>query len=434
MRKNACKLSTWGYEAIYRLGYNPAGSELPSAAICLPMLLIAAAVINNQGWPGPAARIGQVLNVLSWGFALLILAPFALGRAWFRFLSYLLLAGLLLRDFTFGRTAYLIAQNTLVFFAGSLIVLRDSRLLTRQFSILAGASAILMFLQVLGVGEFTQVLATHGSLGNGVKLETTPQPTFLVSAENLQVSFIQGRPSGPLYSNQFASLVAIFAMGAFLCFGLGTRTRNFASALAISTMSVLTLAKIVILSATAMVAATLFSHDPAVKFRAKWIAGLSAVVFALYSALFPGVVQTYLGLLSISLSFYSRIFDFLFNIGADPSDDSPLSKYLRQQSTDAVGYIHANNMVFVQAPPQDQRAITDAGQPGADRDHPDSGHRYSCAYEVSITAADSKPRLDPGAWIAHVSHRGSVSEQFRLLVYARRRLRTARDRFLRDPK
>ena len=180
-----------------------------AAVIWLPIGLIATAVFANQNDQllNAVGRIFHLVNI-STASALAI----KIGRI-NGILLVLLSASLFFVDKIYGyRIPYIVSLNILFMITGIIISSRYWKITKKVVVFSTVVSGVVMLLQLIGVGEWTQFFTTHGNLPNGTSLTKSPFPTLFVDAAELQANHLQGRPAGLFYSNQFASLVVLFAV------------------------------------------------------------------------------------------------------------------------------------------------------------------------------------------------------------------------------
>jgi hypothetical protein len=153
--------------------------------------------------------------------------------------------------------------------------------------LLIAVSAVVMILQVSGVGEWTQFLTTHGYISEDFSVPKSPHPTLFVSYYDLQANYLQGRPAGILHSNQFASLIVLFAIGLFLN---KDSEESLPVLLILSTSAIFLLAKVVFLGAMIIVVYNIACGNRKLAFKFTVAVVSTAIAYAF---LFPGLFQTY---------------------------------------------------------------------------------------------------------------------------------------------
>jgi len=291
-----------------------------SVRLIFPALVIAM-VVGNQLWKFGPFYIGQMI---SWGVdcaaAVIVVSRFR-NKVW----PLVLLACIILTRASGSGyegnqpvdTAYLVFLNVLFCAAGAVVASRRINLVYRQVFWICLLCTPLMLLQMLGVGEWTQFLATEG--GPGVQ----PQfPTLFVGNDDLTFSVIQGRPSGFLHSNNFLSIILLFALALHYS-NTKTRKLNWRD-LVLCTMVVLAMAKSVFLIFSAMVVWMLMFGDGRQRLRISKVVLLIFALFGLYALLFPGLFASNMSLYHLTFGFFVRANDFLAHL----DDDSFLKESL----------------------------------------------------------------------------------------------------------
>lgn len=169
--------------------------------------------------------------------------------------------------------------------------------------VLCYLNLVVMFLQVLGVGAWTQALTTHGA-GNFAE----PVKTLFVSGDDIQYSLVQLRPAGVSYSTVIITLLALYGITLHYLF-LSKRLRWATPVL--SGLIVLSMGKMVIGGFILLAIGAHIIGDP--KQRREIRRGLIyCFLFAvIYLILFPGQWYLNTSISTISTSIYLRLNDIM---------------------------------------------------------------------------------------------------------------------------
>ena len=287
--------------------------------------LVTAMVVGNQGW-----MIGPFLGgqMISWAVdraAVMILFRFSRGQAWPLLIAFGIIVARALGSGADGDAladaAYLWLLNTLFCLAGAVMAYRFFPLVRRQVRLLCLFSVLIMVLQVSGTWEWPQLLATENA-----GAPKTPKKTLFVPVEQLQYQTIQARPSGPLHSNNFLSLIVLFGLA--LQHGDKSRRRLNRWDVAVAAMSVLSMAKIVFLCTALMTLWLILLGTREQRARAFAFAFTWVAIFASYRFFFPGLFDAQMNVYHIGYSFYIRINDFVDRLGPDHPIARLLAPYL----------------------------------------------------------------------------------------------------------
>lgn len=256
------------------------------ARLFVPVLIITAIAANvltaqTREW---LVLGGRACHLASIGFAVsLALAASRGSLAFIAALIFSFAAGTLLN----ARELYLDLLCILFLLAGSLVSRYDLKRATCTLQLLTLASGVLMFLQVIGVAEWTQYLNTSG----GSEIPLTPFPTFLVPAQDLMAQHVQGRPVGLFHSNPFACLIVLVTLALTLS---GDEERPLWLDVSLAAVAVLTLAKAVYLGAALIVWLTAYRGSERLRSSALRFAFMFAGLVIAYVALFPGLTSIFM--------------------------------------------------------------------------------------------------------------------------------------------
>lgn len=278
------------------------------ATALLPSM-IAAVVLANQS-VNELQLLGRLFHLSSIAGAVALLLV-AIGR-WS--VPYVAMVGVVfvVGAMTLQRLPYEVSLNVMFLGAGTVVawVARESA--TKALLAMTLVSGGVMLLQVLGVGEWTQALVTHGLLTGGGKVEVPLEPAFLVSAADFQGSFLQGRPSGLFHSNQFANLVVLVTFALTVTM---QRPVNKIIGLALCVVSTLLLSKVVFLGVALMLFILFFigKRQTSVTYTVMMAASLLG-----YAVLFPGLFQLFLiNPHVLIVSIVVRVIDMAAALGGD---------------------------------------------------------------------------------------------------------------------
>lgn len=278
----------------------------PAAILCA----IAAVVFANQ--PNELATIGRTFHLAS--IALLAALLFLYRR---NAVAYIGLCAML---FAIGVAGYRLPYEVAlcVLFMGAGIVIGSLHRKAATIAVLAAtiASGLLMFLQVAGVSEWTQILTTHGTVAGAPDVPKIPMPTIFLGYREVEANFLQGRPAGLFHSNQFASLIILFALALSIS---RKGERSLVVDTALCATAVLSLAKVVFLGLALMLIYRFVSGGREGKAAAMRFAALTAVALVAYAVLFPGMFQLYFfNAHNVWQSVASRVADMLAVLGFSP--------------------------------------------------------------------------------------------------------------------
>lgn len=284
-----------------------------AAAAWLVPGMVAVVVLTNQ--PDLfLTQVGKIVHLVNIAAACLLVAV----KIDPKLLLFVALTGVL---FLIGETSgvrlpYETCLAVLFLLSGLVVSSHWSGMATRLLVATVLLSGSLMILQVLGVGEWTQALTTHGFTDLGNHTPKTPHPTFLVGLEELKANYLQGRPAGLLHSNQFASLVILVTLALSIA---RTGPRLLTVDAALSTVAAVSLAKIVYLGLLMLAVFYWLAGSSEQRRNATRYLILTALALVVYVAVFPGLTAKFL--LNVEVLWISvavRIVDvttLLFGIG-----------------------------------------------------------------------------------------------------------------------
>ncbi len=329
-------------EARRRLGLFFSTADRVSAYLLLPLVLCSE-VINNQSWSA-YLNIGKTVNVITILVALCLTFNLAKPKAWLAFVLIFFCVATGRHNSLFSGS-YIVMKCLLYAGASAALFIQRPLLISRQFLFISMASTLMMLLQVLGIGEWTLWLTTHGAYADGLQHSKELVPTLFISKESLNSSFLQGRPSGFLHSNQFASLVCIASI-AYYYLVPPTKNRLLAF-IPYAGFAVLLLAKVVLLSVIAM-SVLAFGL---IKAKLRHLVGKIIIGYFLcmiiYYIFFPGIVSQYTGAYTFSASFYSRIYDIVNTVQPNRIDKNPLQANILEKVEKSIGQHESSKIAHV---------------------------------------------------------------------------------------
>jgi len=293
--------------------------------------LILQMVIGNQLWMIGPFYIGQMINWINMLAAVvIILKKYRYSLLVFAFAICLIIT----KEFEIvflsqhANYVYVIFRSILFCLAGMVMISEHSNLVYKQIMVMCLLNVPIMFLQVAGVGEWTQLLAREDTTGGNYELIHT----LFVKAKDLahNWSVIQFRPSGFLYSNNRLSffILAGFALHFSLMHG-----RFVWGTLALCAMSVLSMAKIVFLGFTVMALFLLITGNRRQRICVFNAFLLTIILFGLYDFLFPGVFSHHMDLIGSGYSFFIRMNDIIGTLAKGSFLRDTLEEFFRGTPT-----------------------------------------------------------------------------------------------------
>jgi len=259
------------------------------STILTPFLLIVNLGFGSQ--TSPILIFGILVNqIVNWVViicACIVLKYEFKNNVWPLFLFLGLLISKILSNLSYVPAYSIIAYKTLILgmflVIGTIYIYRHLRLTYKLVIVICLFNVIMMVLQLLNVGDWSQYLSTESTFMYGDKIT---HDVLFVPIDQLQYSVIQGRPSGLLRSNNILSGVLLFAMA--LHFSLGINKYKYATVI-LSAMIVLASAKIVYSGYIIMILILLIKGDG--YHRANIRNSLVAILFFLflYYIFFPGL-------------------------------------------------------------------------------------------------------------------------------------------------
>jgi hypothetical protein len=223
-------------------------------------------------------------------------------------LAILVPATFLMSSIEEARTLYLILQMYLFFFCGLALMRLQAEYLGDLVLVVAAVALPVMVLQLLGWPSWISALATHGR--DPVLGMPAFAPTLFVDYLDLKAVLSQTRPAGPFASNQVNTL---FFFILFMV-TVARAGRPWWLLPLTATYCVVLLSKVAIFGTAALYLLIAKMHPAERRNGVIYVASLGAA-FAIYSVLFPGVVQAYISPYVISVSFFARVLDVADSLG-----------------------------------------------------------------------------------------------------------------------
>ncbi|MBP7507948.1 MAG: hypothetical protein KA807_09010 [Prolixibacteraceae bacterium] len=229
---------------------------------------------------------------------------------------------------------YIIVQNLLYCLAGAAIVYRNRiSMIYKQLLIICLINLVFMTMQVLGVGEWINFLATHAGAETKV-----PESVFFAIPGEFIYRLYQGRPAGLTSSNLYVSLLIVFGFAFHLAYERSSKLMAFI----ISSMVVLAMSKQVFLNILILF---MLSCIIGTRRKTKIILLLLIVIFSLYAMLLPGLLYENLSLETVQRSIFLRlksffpfISDMLDNLAVFHSIKSYTNKFILSEVSETSGY------------------------------------------------------------------------------------------------
>jgi hypothetical protein len=266
---------------------------------------IASTVIGNQLWMLGPFYVGQIISWFNDACAAAIVIMAFRYKLWTFMLVFIIIAAKITSIATGGAASnivYLIFLNVLYCITGAIIAIRHYDIIYKQLLFICFINVIFMFLQVAGVGEWTQFLTTHGD-----KLAEQVE-TLFVTSNQPSYSYIQSRPAGLLHSNIVLSLIVLFA----LALHLGRQYGRFAAGTYIlCAMAVLSMAKIVFFGMIVMTVVMMITGNRLQRISVFKAAAVFIFMLCLYALLFPSVFHNIIRFEVFRYSFFIRLNDII---------------------------------------------------------------------------------------------------------------------------
>jgi hypothetical protein len=267
--------------------------------------LFASTVLVNQP-SNLVVMFGQVIGWFNLLAAILVLVRLNWSKLWI----FLLIIGIvvsrilrLMSDSTSSEIFYLSALNMLFCTAGVAIILNHRNMLYKQVMVLCYLNLIVMVLQVLGVGAWTQAFTTHGA-GNFAE----PMKTLFVSADDLQVALVQLRPAGISYSTVIVTLLTLF--GQILHYLYADKRLRWGTPV-LSALLVISMGKMIFVGFIILLVGIHFLGDATRRREVRRGIIYSSIFAVLYFVLFPGQWALNTSMSTFTTSVYLRLNDIM---------------------------------------------------------------------------------------------------------------------------
>lgn len=301
----------------------PAGVQRVAQHWIFPGLVVAM-VVGNQGWTLGPLLAGQAVSWVNDAAAAIIVLGRFRDRRW----PWMLLAAIVafkaasaVASLTApADLAFDVALSLLFCAAGAVLVSSNPAVVYRQLLFIGIISIPVMIVQMTGVLPRSEILNTEHT-----EDVQTPQPTFLVSEADLHYRTSQARPAGLTHSNNFLSLVAVFALA--LHFARLKQPWLTRRDVIVCVFALLTMAKVVLLLYGVILAWKLLTGERHERQRMLRVAGLTAVVLGVYAVCFPGLFAANTASYKLSYSFFIRANDFAEML----PDGNPVRDWLQAQ-------------------------------------------------------------------------------------------------------
>lgn len=298
--------------------FTRSGDARRTAMLWVFPALVITEVVSSQPWYIGSLQPGQLLGWVN--IALFAVVIFLTPRrgAWARGLVAVIFMskmGAWLTGMAALDALYRLSLVTTAAIIGTMIAVEHTADTRRQATLMMLVSAPLMFLQVSGAGEWTQFLTTHGIKADGTSASKAGTPTLFVPTRDLiwqGVQNVQSRPAGFFHASEFASLIIIFAFVLILA-SRGRRSR--VAEVAVAAAAVLSMAKIVLLTASVAALWILWKGEPSARQRARSLGLLLVGFLFAYRVVFPGLFDANLGREAFALSLLSRAHDVVSVLG-----------------------------------------------------------------------------------------------------------------------
>jgi hypothetical protein len=285
--------------------------RLAALRLLFPSMLLNI-VVSNQLWNVGGVNPGQVI----FWWVLILVTTVLVGSfrhsIWAWALAGAIVGARALEAVTGLSAPYFVAVNAAFLCAGIIAALEAPGLVFRQVRFFLLLCLPLMFLQVVGAGEWTQALNTEywvneQDFGNRKVIH----PMLFQPLEFVQYNYGvgQGRPAGLLHANNVLSLIIIF--GFVLQFGRVQRPRVTWTDAVLVGVTVLAMAKIVLLTVLLLMLWMWLLRDSVCRARATGVAFLFVIGYGIYALLFPGLFEMQLSGYKIMYSISVRVFDVL---------------------------------------------------------------------------------------------------------------------------
>ena len=270
--------------------------------------LVFAMVAGNEGWRIGPLLLGQTVSWVNDAAALALVLGRFRSRRWVRVLITATLAakaatiaGLVpaLSDLAFD-----VGLCLLFCAAGAIVMSERPGIAYRQLLLIAILSIPVMVVQMTGTVPATEALNTEHT-------EDPPgtQPTLFVPEADLHYRTAQARPSGLMHSNNFLSLIAVFAVALHFS-RLRTGWLTWRD-VAVTAFALLTMAKVSLLIFSAVVLWKLVTGARLERSRMVRVGTFALAFLGAYKLFFPGLFVANTNSYKLTYSFFVRANDFV---------------------------------------------------------------------------------------------------------------------------
>ena len=256
--------------------------------------------------------IGQLAGWYSISSAFSVLIKNFNSKNWIFLLMFGIVSAKVLRLFSIeaAELVYLVLVNLMYCIAGGVMFLNYEKLVRKQLAVILIINFVVVILQTVGAGAWTQALTTHGE-GNLAESVST----LFVPEMYLDYKVVQGRPAGVLYSNVVLSLVVLLQIIIQLLDM--SKSKQWGGTVVLCGVLVFSMSKFLFISLVIAVIYTVVFGYRWQKIYALKVSCITAALLTTYFILFPGLISVNLSGDTISTSFSLRANDIVGSVGAD---------------------------------------------------------------------------------------------------------------------
>lgn len=194
--------------------------------------------------------------------------------------------------------------------AGAVVAIQRPRLIYKQVLWVCLLNFPVMLLQIIGVGEWTQIMRTDIA---DVVRDVTQFPTLFVPSEDVIVTVLQARPAGVFPSNILFAVILVIALA--LHYARPEQRNVTWRDVMLCSVVVLAMAKVVFLMFIVIMTWSMVFGDSGRRRRAVCALALYAAMLGLHAALFPGIFAYTTSWELIALNVTIRLADFMLSTG-----------------------------------------------------------------------------------------------------------------------
>ena len=258
--------------------------------------------------------IGQLIGWINIIAALIIIAKGLKGSLFLPIVTFLLISSKLARVFTNSEIIelfYITVLNVIICIVGSIIICQHPKIIYKQVSIISILNLLLMFLQVVGVGAWTQILTTYSEDKNA-----NPIDTLFIQEVDLIYRLEQLRPSGFSHSTVLLTLILVFSLTLHYC--SFSRKSNWMTPI-LCALVVLSMGKMVFGIFLLLIIYYFLFGSKKEYITAKFSALYFIIFIVIYLILFPGLFAINLSVDTLLSSFLIRISDIVLTFNPSSS-------------------------------------------------------------------------------------------------------------------